>query len=133
MQLYPYLSFDGRCAQAMAFYAEVFGGEPRMIRFGDSPAPVPPEAADRILHAELRTAGLVIQASDTVPGMPPVQGGQISMSLSLADEAEQDAVWAALSQDAEVLQPLSKQFWGRFGMLRDRYGVTWMLNLDQAH
>jgi PhnB protein len=127
-ELHPYLNFDGKTAEAMTFYADALGGTVRIMRFGDSPMPVAPEHKDRVMHATVNAGGVTFMASDTMPGHPFTQGTNMHMSLNFADTATQDAVWARLAEGATVTMPLTEQFFGRFGMLVDRFGTSWMLH-----
>ncbi len=60
MEVQPYLFFDGRCDEALAFYRSALGAEVTMLmRFKDGPAPaepgmVPPGAGDKVMHASFR-------------------------------------------------------------------------------
>ena len=130
MELHPYLNFDGKTAEAMNFYAEALGGTLQIMRFGDSPMPVPPEHKDRVMHATLRTPGLTIMASDTMPGQPSTPGNTVHLSLNFSTVEEQDRVWEKLSPGATITMPLAQQFFGRFGMLTDRYGNSWMFHFS---
>ena len=62
-------------------------------------------------------------------GNPGFQG--FSLSLSLADEADAERLFAALSDGGQVQMPLAKTFWSpRFGMVADRFGVSWMISVN---
>ncbi|MEW5850212.1 MAG: VOC family protein [Myxococcota bacterium] len=124
----PYLNFDGNTEEAMKFYADVLGGKLDLMRFSDGGMPHPPEAKNRVMHATLMTDSITLMASDTQPGQPVVKGNQVHISLNFSDKNEQTRVWERLSAGANVTMPLGDQFWGRFGMLTDRYGIQWMLN-----
>lgn len=131
--LNPYVTLNGNCAEAVAFWAEALGGEAQVMRMGDSPMPVPPEAKDRVMHATIRTASLVLMASDAMMGQaPPPGAGMVSISLNFTDKDEQTRVWDRLAKGSTIGMPLGDQFWGRFGMLTDRFGVNWMLNHEPA-
>ena len=133
MQVAPYLFFDGRCEEAIAFYREVLGAEVTMLtRFKDSPQPhqagmIPPGAEDKIMHADIRIGDTKVLASDGgCGGQPNFQG--FALSLTLSDEAEADRLFAALSDGGQVRMPLGKTFFSpRFGMCADRFGVAWMV------
>jgi PhnB protein len=63
--------------------------------------------------------------------MPYNPGDTISVSLSGDDETELRGYWDGLADGATVLQPLEKAPWGgSFGMLKDRFGVTWLVNIN---
>ena len=43
---------------------------------------------------------------------------------------EADRFFTALSDGGQVQMPLEKTFWSpRFGMLTDRFGISWMINV----
>lgn len=125
-QLNPYITFDGNCAQAMDFYAAALGGTVESTTFRESGMD-----ADGVMHASLDTpAGFHIFASDTVPGMEFSRGTNVQVSIS-GDEAEQmRGYWDALADGGHVLMPLERQMWGDdYGLLADRYGVLWHVNI----
>ena len=124
----PYVTLNGNCAEAVEFWAAALGATTNVMRMGDSPMPVTPETKDRVMHATLKTDSLTFMASDAMLGQAGVSGGMVSISLNFTDTDEQTRVWDRLSVGATVTVPLGDQFWGRFGMLTDRFGVAWMLN-----
>lgn len=128
----PYLNFDGNTEDAMKFYAEVLGGSLEVHRFGDNPMPVPAEHKNRIMHATVRSGAVTLMASDTMPGQGLKSGNQVHLSLNFDDKAEQDKIWNRLSAGATVTMPLGDQFFGRFGMLTDKFGIQWMLHFQEA-
>ncbi len=70
-------------------------------------------------------------ASDTPPGQDhdTSQSGGMTASISGDDEAIR-GWWAALADGGRVVMPFEKQMWGdEFGMVTDRFGVPWMVNL----
>src|SRR5688572_2906808 len=130
--LHPYLNFDGKTEDAMKFYAEVLGGKLEVMRFGDTPPgagpPVPPDYKNKVMHATLKSGDMVLMASDTMPNQGTKVGDNVSLSLNFTDAKEQQRVWDKISQGAKVTMPLGDQFFGKFGMLTDRFGVHWMLH-----
>jgi PhnB protein len=129
MQVQPYLNFDGRCEEAIEFYRAALGAEVTMLmRFKDAP-PDPRMTAppDKVMHANLRIGESTVLASDgRCQGRPNFQG--VSLSLTVANEAEAERRFAALSDGGQVQMPLTKTFFSpRFGMLADRFGVSWMI------
>jgi PhnB protein len=135
MQVQVYLFFAGRCEEAVEFYKKTLGAEVMMLmRFKDSPEPpqagmIPPGSDDKVMHTSLRIGDTIVMASDgRCEGAPSFQG--FSLSLTVADEAEAERVFAALAEGGQVQMPLSKTFWSlRFGMLSDRFGVGWMISV----
>jgi PhnB protein len=129
----PYLFFGGRCDEAIDFYGKAIGATVRMLmRFKESPEPQPdmPECfADKIMHASLQIGDTVIMASDgRCDGEATFEG--FSLSISVAEEAEADRIFAALGEGGLVTMPLEKTFWApKFGMLQDKFGVGWMVSV----
>jgi PhnB protein len=123
----PYLLFQGRCDEAFAFYARAVGAKTEsLVRFGDMPGS-PPEAANAVMHAVLRIGDNVVMASDgDRTGKTNFEG--FSLSLTAADDAEAERLFAALSEGGQVRMPLTTTpFASRFGMLTDPLGVSWMI------
>ena len=135
MQIQPYLNFDGRCEEAINFYKKALGAELTMLmRYSetpDSPPPgmVPPGSENKVCHAAFRIGESTVMASDGgCRGKSDFQG--ITLNLSVASEAEADRAFAALAEGGKVEMPLMKTFFSpRFGMLADRFGVSWMIYL----
>jgi len=131
-RLNPYLSFRDNAREAMTFYQTVFGGKLDVMTF-DQMAHDPSEK-DNVMHAMLETPnGMVLMGSDTPKSMPHSSGSAISVSLSGDDEALLHGYWDKLSQGAQIAVPLEKAPWGdSFGMLTDRFGTPWMVNIAAA-
>jgi PhnB protein len=131
--LHPYLNFDGDCRSAMEFYQDCLGGDLHLQTFGEAGMMQDPSAKDRILHAKLEGEGITFMASDTMPGMAFTKGTNFHMSLSGSDEATMKECFHSLSEGGTVTMELQKQFWGdTFGMLTDRFGVQWMVDIEHA-
>lgn len=129
--LNPYLNFQDNARQAMEFYQGALGGELTLNTFGEFHASEDPAEADKIMHALLKTpAGFTLMAADTPNQMQFTGHAGFSVSLSGDDAAELQGYWDALSEGGQVVMPLERQIWGdTFGMLVDRFGVTWMVNI----
>jgi PhnB protein len=133
MIVQAYLFFDGRCEEAVGFYRRALGAELTMLmRYKESPdtpppGTVPPGSENKVMHASLRIGDTVVMASDgRCLGKPSFQG--FSLSITVADEAEADQVFAALADGGQLQMPLGKTFFSpRFGMVTDRFGVSWMV------
>ncbi len=132
--LNPYINFKDNAREAMGFYKSVFGGELTMSTFGEFGSSSGPADEKLIMHSQLETpAGFTLMASDTPAHMEFKGGGNISVSLSGTDEAALSGYWTKLSDGASIMQPLEKAPWGdSFGMLTDRYGVAWLVNITGA-
>ncbi len=133
MQVQPYLFFDGRCEEAVEFYRKALGAEVTMLmRFKDSPEPpapgtCPPGSGDKVMHLSFRIGDTTLMASDgRCLGRPSFQG--FSLSVTVRDDSEAERAFAALADGGQVQMPLAKTFFSsHFGMVADRFGVSWMI------
>ena len=133
MLVQSYLFFDGRCDEALEFYRRTLRAEVEMLmRFKDSPEPhqpgmVPPGSENKVMHASFRIGDTTLMASDgRCLGKPSFQG--FSLSLSVPNDAEAERLFAALGDGGQVQMPMAKTFFSsRFGMVADRFGVSWMI------
>ena len=125
-----YLTFDGRCDEAIEFYKKTLGAEVLMLmRFKDAPPehPCSPGSENKVMHACFRVGETQIMASDGHNhGAPKFEG--FSLSLQVDTEADAKKRFTALGEGGEVMMPLSKTFFAKsFGMVKDRFGVHWMV------
>ena len=127
----PYLIFEGRCEEAIEFYKSAVGAEVGMLmRFKDCPEPNPGISAgseNKIMHAHLTIGQSAVLMSDgRCTGKPGFSG--FSLTLNASSEAEADQRFAALGQGGKMTMPLTKTFFAKkFGMLEDKFGVSWMV------
>lgn len=133
-RLNPYLGFRDNASEAMDFYHSVFGGELAKNTFADFQASEDPSEQDKIMHSMLETgSGLTLMAADTPNGTDFAETSNHSVSLSGEDEAELRGYWDKLSDGGTVMTPLEAAPWGdTFGMCRDKFGITWMVNIAGA-
>ena len=130
MQIQPYLFYNGRCDEAIDFYRTALGAEVTMLmRFKDSPEPTGHGNADKVMHATLRIGETTLLVSDGhCTGETAFEG--FALSLTVADDAEADRFFAALSNGGQVQMPLAKTFFSsKFGMVADRFGVLWLVHV----
>jgi PhnB protein len=135
MQFNSYLFFDGNCEEAFTTYAKIFGGKiEAMLTHEATPASAqtPPEWQKKIIHARLSIGNSVLMASDAPQGRFSKPQG-FSVNIGLTDVKEAERIFSALSEGAAVTMPLAETFWAhRFGMLTDRFGTPWMVNVERA-
>ena len=130
--LNPYLNFRGDAREAMEFYRDALGGELEMATFKDFHASQDPSEDDQVMHAKLTSPhGFILLGSDRPERMPFTPGDNISISIGGEEHrAELEGYFAKLSEGGTVLQPLTASSWGdSFGMLTDRFGITWLVNI----
>ncbi|UXY16256.1 VOC family protein [Chitiniphilus purpureus] len=133
MQVQNYLFFDGRCEQALNFYQQTLGAQiTQLMRFADAPEEEqgPPEWRDKVMHASLTIGQTALMASDGMPGQStPMQGFSLALDPATLDEGRR--LFDALAQGGQIEMPFGPTFWAKgFGMLRDQFGVPWMVNVE---
>ncbi|MDN5857028.1 MAG: VOC family protein [Pseudonocardia sp.] len=129
-KLNPYLNFRESAREAMEFYAAVLGGELTLTTFAEAGGMGLDESEQhKVMHSQL-VAGpdLTLMGAD-VPGSMDISPNG-SVSLSGEDEAQLRAFWDGLVAGGSITVPLEKAPWGdTFGMLTDRFGVAWLVNI----
>ncbi len=133
MQIKPYLFFEGRADEAIAFYQQALGAKLVMrLRYKDNPdgAPTNPAIAENVMHARLQIGDSTLLLSDGHGAEGPRFLG-FSITLSVASEPEVDRLFAALSECGSVMQAPTKTFFSsRFAMATDRFGVLWIILVE---
>lgn len=134
MELNPYLSFDGNCAEAFKFYEKSLGGKiVAMMTYAETPMKdqMPAGSHGKIVHARLTLGDRVLMGADAPPGRyEPAKGMSVILGIDQPTEAER--VFKALSENGTVQMPIEETFWARrFGMVVDRFGIPWMVNCEK--
>jgi PhnB protein len=138
MQVNAYLSFEGRCEEAIEFYKQAAGAEvTALMRWKDMPAgdgcvdpasgtaPVMPP--DKIMHSELKVGTSTLMCTDGM-GDKPMKFEGFSLALVVPDDAAAKKHYEALGKGGTVTMPLGPSFFATsFGMVMDRFGVSWMV------
>ncbi|WP_146363943.1 VOC family protein [Arthrobacter yangruifuii] len=146
-----HLNFRGTAAEALEFYQSVFGGTVTAATYGDFGMPKDVPGADKIVFGQLETAdGLRLMAYD-VPGQDGTDAAATAgstrrengttitdrpffQSLRGQSLAEVDKLWGALADGAQIIEPFAASAWSPgFGMLTDRFGVTWVVDVEAPH
>lgn len=136
MQLSAHLTFNGNCREAFEFYAKVFGGRiATMMTWGESPLAehVSPAERNAIMHASLEISADTLAGADVV-GRPyvPLQGVYMILEPQSVEDAQR--VFAELAEGGSIVMPLEETFWAlRYGMVTDRFGVSWEVNCGKPH
>lgn len=130
MSFSPYLHFQGNCAEAMQFYADVFGATDLMLwRYADAPPDSGmPTGGDGVMHASLTAGGQHLMASDYPPGMPGEAQAAVSVCHTVGEVEQGRAIFGKLLEGGAEVMPYGPTFWSHgFGMLKDRFGTRWMI------
>ncbi len=130
----PYLMFNGRCEEALNFYTKALDAKIDMLMsFKDNPEPPQPGCTpsddNKIMHASFSVNGSMAMASDGMDATPPKFEG-ITLSVTAKDESEATRFFNGLAEEGIIRMPLTRTFFAKsFGMLVDRFGVSWMIIL----
>lgn len=149
IQATTHLNFRGDARRALEFYASVFGGRTAITTYADLGMPAEAPDADKVVFG-LVTAenGFRVMGYD-IPGRTEgsVAGGgstrrenhttvtdqALFVSIGAETLEELHPVWDALAVEAVVVEPLAASAWTPgFGMLTDRFGVTWSASVVAA-
>ena len=128
MKMNTYVNFAGKCAEAFRFYEKHLGGKiGMMMTFGQAPdqSKISPEMKNAVMHARISVGGTELMGAD-IPSAEPMRSAYLSLGVD--SDAEADRIFAALSEGGQVFMPMAETFFAtRFGQLRDRYGINWMV------
>jgi PhnB protein len=136
MSIQPYLFFNGKCEEAIAFYKKALGAKDVMLmRFKDAPdqSMVQPGMGDKIMHARLDIGGAAVLLSDGMCNGEQKFDG-FSLSYTAADPEEAARRFNALADGGQIRMPLDKTFFSPcFGIVADKFGVGWMVYVEGEH
>jgi PhnB protein len=128
MKLYTYLNYRGNCQEAFRFYEQHLGGKiTMMMTHGQGPTPQngPPNWENAILHARMSIGETDLMGAD-VPNAEPMRSAYLTLIAGSIEEAER--VYAVLSEGGEIFMAMTETFFAfRFGQLRDKFGISWMI------
>ncbi len=138
-QINAYVGFNGKCREAMTFYKECLGGELTFQTVAETPvaAQCPQGMQNNIMHSTLTKDSLLLMGTDmTGPDVTGpdryIQGNNIALSLNCSSEEEINTFFSKLAEGGKITDPLKVQFWGAmFGVVKDKFGITWMFNYDK--
>jgi PhnB protein len=128
MKMNTYVNFAGTCSEAFRYYEKHLGATiGMMMTHGQAPdqSRINPEWKDAVLHARISIGGTDLMAAD-IPNAQPMRSAYLTLSMDSDTEAER--VFYALSDGGQVLMPIEETFFAsRFGQVRDRFGINWMI------
>lgn len=138
LQINPHINFNGNTEEAFIFYQSIFGGNfSKIIRFKDLASeemPIPEHEAEKIMHISLPIGNSVLMAND-VPefmGRTNENENRSKIVLNTVSKEEATVFFNGLSKDGQIEMPISESPWNTyFGMLRDKYGIEWMIEFDE--
>lgn len=127
MRLDIYVNYRGLCEPAFRFYEQHLGGKiTGIVRHREQPNPnIPPDWADKILHARIDIGTTVLMGAD-VSNAEPMRSAYLTLTFDR--EADAERVYAVLAEGGEIFMKMEQApFANRFAMLRDKFGTSWML------
>ncbi len=128
MKMYTYVNFAGKCSEAFRFYETHLGGKMGMLMtHGQAPDQSRVDAAlkDTVLHARISIGGTELMGAD-IPTAEAMRSAYLSLLVDTDQEAER--IFSALAEGGQVFTPMQETFFAsRFGQLRDRFGINWMI------
>lgn len=134
MPIQPYLTFNGRCEEAIEFYKRALGAQVEMmLRFKESPdqSMVQPGMEDKVMHAALKIGDGMVLASDGMCTGQQHSSEGFALSFTVPDEADASRRFNALADGGQVRMPIGKTFFSpAFGMVQDKFGVGWMIYVE---
>ena len=136
MKVQVYITFGGRCEEALEFYKKSIGAEiTGLLRWKESPdksIKTPPGYEEKVMNAAFRIRETELMADDGM-GEASAQFKGMTLAIEVVDDAEAKRIFIALGEGGIVTMPLAKTFWtSSFGMLTDKFGVPWMVNVSAS-
>lgn len=136
MKVSPYLSFRGNCAEAVEFYGKVFNVHVEIMKYKDAPPSEgytsSPDTENLVMHANMNLGNDMIMFCDTPPEHEAKIGENIAISVALDDIETAKTVFEKLKDGGKVGMELQETFWSKcFGMLTDKFGIGWLISLDE--
>lgn len=132
MKLTPYIHFGGNAREALDFYKKALNGEIQQLgTYGESPMPGDDDYKDKVIHARFVFDGNMIMVSDVFKGQQVSTNGNVQLSIDVEDVNKLNDVFSKMAEGGKITMELQDTFWGaRFGMLIDKFGVSWMFNCE---
>ena len=135
-----WINFNGNAEEAFTFYKSVFGGEfSKVVRFKDIASDefqVPEKEENKIMLIALPIGKNNMLMANDVPeimGRVNENENRSKITISAESKEEADKLFNGLSAGGTVEGPMGGSPWGTyFGMLRDQYGIEWMIEFSAA-
>ena len=134
-----YLNFNGNCEEAFNFYKSVFGVDFIYLgRYDEMPQEdysISETDKNKIMHVSIPIGNTILMGCDMSSEWAKsyIKGNNFSVSIKPENKSEADKLFNSLAVGGQINMPLSDTFWGAyFGMLTDRFGINWMINLESV-
>jgi PhnB protein len=134
MRICPYISFNGNCADAVAFYEKAFNVKAEIMRYKDAPQghdfQAPKGTENFVMHAQFEVDGEMIMLCDVPPDYPARTGENIAIMAEFDSADKTKAAFNALKEGGNVSMELQETFWSKcFGSLTDKFGISWNISI----
>jgi PhnB protein len=134
MRICPYVSFNGNCAEVVAFYERAFNVKAEIMRYKDAPPEDGYQASEGtgnlVMHAQFELGGAMVMLCDVPPETPVNVGENIAIMAEFDNADIAKAAFEALREGGEVGMELQKTFWSEcFGSLTDQFGINWSISV----
>ena len=134
MKISPYLSFNGNCADAVAFYEKVFDVKAEIMRYKDAPKDngyeTQPSTENLVMHAQFELGGEIIMFADMPPEYAVKNGTNIAIMAEFDKIETAKSAFEALKEGGKVDMELQETFWSKcFGSLTDKFGIIWNISI----
>lgn len=127
-----HLNFQGTARAALAFYHAIFNGQHTLVTYAQVGRAEESTDPDHVIWGQVTgDDGIALMACDVPAGLEFNPGHQPFYVSLRGDDADMiTALWNGLADGAEILQaPAPSQWSPLYGMLRDRFGVTWVVDV----
>ncbi len=145
-----HLNFYGEAREALGFYQSVFGGQTVIATYGDFGLPkelpdagkvvfgqITADSGFRVMAQDIPSQAQIITPAETSPAPSTRREHGVTLTsepffLSVRGDSveEVEALWDRLSASATIIEPFGPAQWApAFGMLTDRFGITWILDV----
>ncbi len=117
----------------MTFYKDALGGELTLMTVGESPmaSQLPADSHKKVMHASLKSGGFTLLASDMSGPGGFKKGSELSLTIVGSSKEEIESFFSKLSAGGKVTHALKEEFFGLYGDLTDKYGISWMFNYEK--
>ena len=132
MRICPYISFNGNCGEAVAFYEKAFNVKAEIMRYKDAPNgyEIPENTENLVMHAQFEVGGGIIMLCDTPPEYPVRIGDNIAIMTEFDSAVSAKSAFDALKTGGKITMELKETFWSKcFGSLIDKFGIYWNISI----
>ncbi|TYQ19588.1 UNVERIFIED_ORG: PhnB protein [Zoogloea ramigera] len=135
IQTVAHLNFRGNARAVLAFYHAVFGGQQTCVTWGQVYGTTDAVQSELIAWGQVQSDdGFHVMAYDVPPERAWSAGDTpFFVAVTGNDATTLTRYWEGLTVGASIVHPLAPAgFSPLYGMLKDRFGITWVLSLSTS-